>query len=269
MRHRAQGKRRKASTAHRIAFSPCALRLAPKGFTLIEVLIAMTLLSIMIVLLFGSLKICADSWEKGENKITDVNEIAVVYNFFQRHLSVAKPLWNDLSEEEKIFSFQGKAQSLQFISAFPASAGRSGLQLFSIDNQEEDNDQVIKVTLTPFFPVAEGKEWHKEEVTLIKHVSDFTLAYFGSDDGVSEGSWQEEWLDKEVLPRLVKINIKLENGIFWPEMIVDLKVTGATNDTDLEIDNTNNPGNPDTSDNTDNSNNTDNSENSDEPEAVE
>jgi len=223
------------------------------GFTLIEVLIAMTLLSIMVVLLFSSLKICADSWEKGESKITDVNEVAVVYNFFQRHLSEAKPLWNDLSseEEERTFSFQGKAQSLQFISAFPASAGRSGLQLFSLDLQEEDNDQVIKVTITPFFPVAEGSEWHKEDVTLIKHVNDFSLAYFGSDDGVSEGSWEEEWLDKEVLPRLVKINIKLENGIFWPEMIIDLKITGTTNNTDLEIDDT------------------DNSENTNESEAVE
>jgi general secretion pathway protein J len=244
MRHKAQGTRHKAIKAHRMAFSPFAFRLAPKGFTLIEVLIAMTLLSIMVVLLFSSLKICADSWEKGESKITDVNEVAVVFNFFQRHLSVAKPLWNDLSsEEEKTFSFQGKAQSLQFISAFPASADRSGLQLFSIDLHDEDNDQVIKVTVTPFFPVAEGEEWHKEEVTLIKHVKDFSLAYFGSIDGVSEGSWEEEWLDKEVLPRLVKINIKLENGIFWPEMVIDLKVTGATNNTDPGINSLNDPDN--------------------------
>jgi len=125
-----------------------------QGFTLIEVLIAMTLLSIMMVLLFTSLKICADSWGKGESKITDVNEVAVVYNFFQRDLSGAKPLWNDSTAEqqteEKTFSFQGNAQSMQFVSAFPASAGRPGLQLFSLNLQEEDNDQVITVTLTPF-----------------------------------------------------------------------------------------------------------------------
>ncbi len=57
-----------------------------QGFTLIEVLIAMTLLSMMMVLLFASLKICADSWEKGENKINEVNEFAVVYYFFNQHL---------------------------------------------------------------------------------------------------------------------------------------------------------------------------------------
>ncbi|MDD1628584.1 MAG: prepilin-type N-terminal cleavage/methylation domain-containing protein [Methylococcaceae bacterium] len=212
---------------------------ASKGFTLIEVLIAMTLLSIMMVLLFTSLKICADSWEKGESKITDVNEIAVVYNFFQRDLSVAKPLWNDLpAEEEKTFSFQGGTQSLQFVSAFPASAGRSGLQLFSLNLLEEDNERVINVTIVPFIPMTEGAKWHKEEVTLIKHVSDFTLAYFGSADGVSEGTWTEEWLNKEVLPRLVKINIKLENGSYWPEMIIDLKVTGTTDNAGLGTGNT-------------------------------
>jgi len=231
-------------TASSFNLAPCTLRLAPKGFTLIEVLIAMTLLSIMVVLLFSSLNICADSWDKGERKITDVNEVAVVYNFFQRHLSEEKPLWNDFSKEEKTFSFQGTNQSLQFVSAFPASAGRSGLQLFSIDLQKEDNDQVIKVTLTPFFPVVEGEEWHKEEVSLIKHVSDFTLAYFGSEDGMSESSWRDEWLDKEVQPRLVKINIKLENEIYWPEMIIDLKVSGTTNNTDLETGNTENINEP-------------------------
>jgi general secretion pathway protein J len=244
----------RATIAHRMDSSRCTLHFVPKGFTLIEVLIAMTLLSIMVVLLFSSLKICADSWEKGESKITDVNEIAVVYNFFQRHLSIAKPLWNDLTEEAVTFSFQGKSQSLQFISAFPASAGRSGLQLFSLDSQEEDGEQVIKITITPFFPITEGKEWHKEEVTLIRHVSEFTLAYFGSDEGTSEDSWAEEWVDKQVLPRLVKINIKLENGIFWPEMIIDLKVSSATNDAGFDINNTSN---------------TDNSENSDQPEVVE
>jgi len=243
-----QGTRYKVQTARSFNLVPCALRLAPKGFTLIEVLIAMTLLSIMVVLLFSSLKICADSWEKGESKITDVNEVAVVYNFFQRHLSIVKPLRNDLSKEENTFSFKGKAQSLQFVSSFPASAGRSGLQLFSLDLQEEDNEQVIKVTITPFFPVAEGEEWHKEEVTLIRHVTEFSMAYFGSIDGVSEGSWQEEWLDIDFLPRLVKINIKLENEIFWPEMIIDLKITGLTNNADIGIDNINNPGNTENSD---------------------
>lgn len=212
----------------RTGFSPINLGAASKGFTLIEVLIALTLLSIMVVLLFTSLKICADSWEKGETKITAVNEIAVVYNFFQHHLATAKPLFNTSATGEKSFSFQGNSQSMQFVSAFPASAGKLGLQLFSVSLLEEDNDQFINVALVPFINLAEDENPSKEEVTLIKHVSEFKLSYFGSEDGMTEGSWNEEWVNKTVLPSLIKINITLVNGYFWPEMIFDLKVTGTS-----------------------------------------
>ncbi len=196
-----------------------------KGFTLIEVLIGLTLLSIMVVLLFTSLKICADSWEKGERKITNVNEMAVVYNFFQQHLSVARPLWNDSGTEEKIFSFQGGSQTLHFVSAFPASVGRAGLQMFSVTLYEDGEEGFINVSLEPFATGMERDEASIEEVTLIKHVKAFKIAYFGADDPASQGVWADDWVGKSTLPHLVKINIELMNGIYWPEIIIDLKVT--------------------------------------------
>jgi general secretion pathway protein J len=201
-----------------------------KGFTLIEVLMAMTLLSIMVVLLFGSLKICADSWSKGENKIADVNEAAIVYNFFQQYLAVAKPLLKEVkntTDLQAVLSFQGKSQSLQFVSSFPASAGKSGLQLFSVDLQKEDDEQIIKVTITPFFPIEEDKE-QKEEVVLLKKVSDLSISYFGSDDtaDISTGSWHDEWLDKTTLPRLVKITITRDNDLPLSDMLIAMKITG-------------------------------------------
>ncbi|MGZ4980886.1 MAG: prepilin-type N-terminal cleavage/methylation domain-containing protein [Methylobacter sp.] len=221
------------------------------GFTLIEVLIAMTLLSIMVVLLFSSLRICAQSWEQGENKIAEVSEVAVVYNFFQRHLSSAIPLWNDFIAGDEVdaanqpktgtaadsgadtenlnktFSFQGRKNALQFVSVFPASVGRAGMQLFSIEQQQEDKEQVLKVTLTPFFPLAEGEEWNQEEVVLLRHVSNFELSYFGAVGDTDKYAWQDEWLKKDVHPQLVKISINTTDGVFWPEMVIALKMAGA------------------------------------------
>lgn len=233
---KAKGERRKAIS-----------RAKPSsGFTLIEVLIAMTLLSIMVVLLFSSMRICAQSWEQGENKITEVNQVALVYNFFQRHLALAIPVSNDFLNQDtmnaatqsgvggitendnKTFSFQGRKQSLQFVSVFPASAGRSGMQLFLIEpRQQQDGEQVVNVTLTPFFPVAEGEEWRREEEVLLRHVSDFSLAYFGAAEGESAGSWHDEWLEKDVQPQLVKISISTTNCVFWPDMIIGIKAAST------------------------------------------
>ncbi|MGR9036607.1 MAG: PulJ/GspJ family protein, partial [Gammaproteobacteria bacterium] len=156
------------------------------GFTLIEVLLAMTLLGVMMALLFASLKISAESWEKSENRVSDISEIAATVNFFQRHLVDARPLWNDFNKEEKLFSFQGSKQSLQFVSAFPASAARAGLQLFSMQLVNIDGEQAVKVTLTPFYPPPEGEEWLKEEEILIGRVENFTLAYFGREKDESD-----------------------------------------------------------------------------------
>lgn len=201
-----------------------------KGFTLIEVLIAMTLLSIMVVLLFASLKICAQSWEQGERKITDVNEVAVVYNFFQQHLPAALPVWNDFAKEKlPALSFQGTSQALQFVSVFPASAGRSGMQLFSIALQQEQGEQLIKVVLAPFFPVTEGEQWHQEEAVLLRHVNRFELSYFGPTPDMGENSWQNQWQDRTGQPLLVKISLGTENGIYWPDMIIALKVASSGN----------------------------------------
>ena len=212
-----------------------------QGFTLIEVLIAMTLLSVMVVLLFASLRICADSWEKGETKIDDVNRIAVVYQFFKRHLVVTKPVWDDFTVADiRTFAFQGTPQTLQFVGDFPASADRAGLQLFSIKFHEENqlkptgSGSEIKVSLTPFYPMTEGEAPPPEEVSLIKKVAHFSIAYFGPDDVGGESIWQEAWLEKETLPQLVKINIELENNIYWPEMVFELKAGNGLNDTDTE-----------------------------------
>jgi general secretion pathway protein J len=216
-----------------------AHRKASAGFTLIEVLIAMTLLGIMVVLLFTSMKICADSWQKGEDKITQVNDVAVVYQFFQHHLSTAKPLWDDFTDGNEVFAFQGKSQELQFVSSFPASAKKSGLQYFSLKLIKEGNEQLIQVSITPFFPSAEGEEWRKEEVTLLRHVSRFSLSYYALDESETEGVWQEDWLEQNVLPRLVKIKIERDDGSFWPEMIVELKSKGLPSDSnDQSLDDT-------------------------------
>lgn len=223
------------------------------GFTLMEVLIAMTLLSVMVLLLFSTLRTSAESWDKGENKIADVNEVAVVYNFFQQHLASAKPIWDDFSEVgKKTFGFQGRSQALQFIGEFPASAERGGLQLFTLEFKAdpdaiEQTPSLIEVTVTPFFPSRDNETLAKEEVTLIKHVAHFELSYFGADQ---EGdlSWQSEWLDKDTQPQLIKISLAKENGLYWPDMVIALKISANSNGIALSEENSDEDSTEDDSD---------------------
>lgn len=203
------------------------------GFTLIEVMLAMTLLSIMMVLLFGSLRISAQSWDAGEKKIARVEEAAVVFRFFQRHLTPARPVWQRSADGQSAvaaktanaFSFQGTATSLRFVSTFPASAKRPGLQWFSIDPAEQQGaEYAVKVAIVPFFQAVDGQVRQPEEELLLDHVASFRLAYFGWDQPGQSGYWHDSWSDRKALPALVRVSIARSDESFWPDMVFALKM---------------------------------------------
>ncbi|MCK9605655.1 MAG: prepilin-type N-terminal cleavage/methylation domain-containing protein [Methylomonas sp.] len=201
------------------------------GFTLIEVLIAMTLLGVMVVLLFSSLRIAAESWNAGESKMAAVNQKAVVYQFFKRHLTAIRPLPMLNTEPsyslDAVPAFQGFPQSLRFVAALPASSARKGLQLFSIALDPE-NSATLLVALTPYRVTEADQEPVKPEV-LLESIAGLKFAYFGRIEEFAEPQWLEEWAAIESLPSLIKVSIALKDGSYWPDMIFPLKITRAAN----------------------------------------
>ncbi|MBT5967139.1 MAG: prepilin-type N-terminal cleavage/methylation domain-containing protein [Gammaproteobacteria bacterium] len=202
------------------------------GFTLLEVLLGMSIMSVMMLLLFASLRICVQNWNAGEKKIAEVSQAAIIQNFLQSKLHATVPLDGDFLEEAQ-FSFQGSQDQIQFVAAMPASAGRLGLQLFKMNLQPSgrgEQGSYLQVEMQPFFPQGEGEEQGVEKpVIILRKIQSLQFAYFGSDNAAknSDSSWQNDWLEKESLPKLVSIDIELVNGEVWPQLVVALKVDKA------------------------------------------
>lgn len=200
----------------------------PKGFTLIEVLIAMALLSIMMGLLFSSMRTSAESWHIAENKVDRTNKKAVFYQFFKQHLINAKPVFeinsidnekNDLTNIKKIV-FHGDATHIRFVSALPAASIRRGEQVFDVGTNSKRPD-TITVTLTPY----RQQQNIVDESLLLDHVKQLQFSYFGKVDENFDRVWETEWNNMEEQPRLVRIKVVLDDESLWPEMIFPLKVS--------------------------------------------
>lgn len=204
------------------------------GFTLIEVLIAMTLLGVMVVLLFSSLRIAAESWNAGEGKIAEVNQKAVVYQFFKRHLTAIRPLPMLTVDETQhddpgqTMAFRGLPSSLRFVGALPAASARKGLQLFTIQ-PDPKLPSTLQVSLVPYRQDEPDGDVVDPPVILLERVKAFRLAYFGKTEDVAEQDWREEWTLADRLPSLIKVSITLEDGGYWPEMVFPLHITAANN----------------------------------------
>lgn len=202
-----------------------------KGFTLIEVLIAMTLLGVMVTLLFSSLRIAAESWNAGENKVAEVNTKAVVYQFFKRHLTAIRPLPrlnNDQSvAEDGRQMFQGFTRSLRFVAALPAASARKGLQVFTIA-PDPTKSSTLLVSLVPYRQTEanQGVSSERPEV-LLENIEKLRFSYFGRTEEASVAAWHDEWMF-DLLPSLIKVSIQLSDGSYWPDMVFPLKITQSS-----------------------------------------
>jgi general secretion pathway protein J len=219
------------------------MKKTPRGFTLLEVLIAMSLLGIMLVLLFGSFAICSRSWNAGEEHIHKVEQMAMVQNFFRSRLSAA---WNESglrrstsnAEEDADAGgrnpqkndawafFQGEEHYLQFVALLPESAARGGWYLFKVGVKADS--AALYVALTPFLPVDERQPPEAETLEILPDLENFTLAYWGKKDADDAPQWHTQWLDMPALPELVSINVKLHGQNAWPTLVAAPRLAPAS-----------------------------------------
>ena len=73
-------------------------------------------------------------------------------------------------------------------------------------------------------------------MVVLKKIRRLRFAYFGSGSDnfkdSEEPTWQNEWIERKVLPRLVSIDVELMNGDIWPTLVIALKIgkiSGGTN----------------------------------------
>lgn len=196
------------------------------GFTLIEILIGMTLLGIIMVLLFSAFRMGVKSWDSGEQRAIEINNILVVQTFLRARLMSAQPLIDDFTDDEGEFSFVGTQQSLQFVSSLPARRGLKKFTLFI----DADDDGALKIAVQPFFPTFDETESARDDLVLLEAIENIELTYFGSDSFGEEAEWHDQWEDRDGLPQLVKLEIEFrENKESWPPLTVRLRIEpGAT-----------------------------------------
>lgn len=91
------------------------------GFTLLEVLISLTILSLIFVAVLGAIQVGSRSWEKGEQRAEENLRNRTLYDTLARELTMLYPLRVKEQEKEYIL-FRGKVDSLLF-ATLPQSYG--------------------------------------------------------------------------------------------------------------------------------------------------
>ena len=173
-----------------------------RGFTLIELMIAMTLLALMVAILYGAFFLGHRAAEKARVRFDKSQTLRSVGEYLGVLIRSAYPYQ---SSGEGAVPFSGEKEQLSFVSAVSMAVEGRGVSKISLSWSGDGGD----VTLVEETPVwAEG---HGNTVTLWKGAEDLTLEYLDSEE--DEERWVNEWdgESKKSLPRAIRVSLR-DNG---------------------------------------------------------
>ena len=196
-----------------------------RGFTLMEVMIALTLLSMMMIAIVSSLRTFANTRTTLERMTGRVDEIRMVSAFLRRSLAAAVPITgssggvptfdsiDNRGNQETYIS--GTSSKLTWVAPVAAGAGLGGVYVMNLSWQED----ALALRWKPYQKNVTALAWEGTKAhILVENVQEFAVAY-RSEFG---GEWISDWPASDASPVSVRMSIKA-GGKYWPELVMRLE----------------------------------------------
>ena len=195
------------------------------GFTLVEMLVAMALLGLISVALFGGIRFGARSWEAGHERLEQINEVEVAQAVLRRLLGRAREVaLFDANRSRDAASFTGRPDAVFFAAPLPAHRGIGGAHGFALQvSRRVDGDHLMLAwrLQRPETPPSAAEDF-EDQTVLLSDVRDVTIAYYGAPEDRRAPDWVEKWDGTNGLPRLVRVTVEFDadDGRYWPPLTI-------------------------------------------------
>ena len=197
------------------------MRRKDKGFTLLEVIVTLTILAIMLLIISGAFRLGLSAWDRGEQAREEYQRQRTAVQLIMRQIKSMVPYKIKTQKAEGDYvAFEGKGTSLKFVSTLSLKAGRPNGLVFAVYEFKEggpEGGRLVayekRVTNKDFFEEGPKEE---EGVTVLEGLSDVRFEYFREED--TEKTRTEAWLDgwsakeEKELPAALRVTMTFKGG---------------------------------------------------------
>jgi general secretion pathway protein J len=182
-----------------------------KGFTLVEVVVALTVMSLLVLATLSAVRTLGDTHARVEATTLRLDEMRLVSQFLRNSLRQAVPVRTQARPGGYTL---GGAGELSWIAPLQGVEGVAGLQYKRLFLDGE----TLKIQFVPYHPSLESPDWGAAKAhPLLHEVSEFTLAFRES----AQQPWLAQWGDQEnaVPPQTLKLQLRVRER-YWPDLII-------------------------------------------------
>ena len=192
------------------------------GFTLLELLMALTLSTLVMLVLAMGMNVVLNDWTRSSNRLEDSLDKVLVLLQIERALEGAFPhTYRDRDENKDYMFFEGEEEQMAWVST--VSPGRQpGFTAWQL--LPDDKETGIQIRIVPAFVTDPTKrlEEHATSITALEGFKAY-FEYLYVDEKITDDTkWLTEWSAKELraLPRAVRVRLESDEGTDEPLEIV-------------------------------------------------
>lgn len=182
---------------------------AQSGFTLVEMLVALVLLSMIAMVGYQGVVFGMTQWQGGEKKLSAITDRYQALSWIRNRLAAAERITYPENGRYPI-AFTGNADSVRFVSRF-GRARRGGLYVCELA-LDKDNSQ-LQVAYGLYHPEngSYSRQKSRSQTVVMEGVSNSSFRYYG-DTGGQGRHWHDSWKSNSRLPELVEMVVTDSTG---------------------------------------------------------
>jgi general secretion pathway protein J len=197
-----------------------------RGFTLIEAVLATSLLALGLALAFGILRGATRATAKAEVVSEREGRLRAVQSLLRRQLNAALPIGYSFDAETGEATFcTVEPRKLELVATMPGYLSRGGPYLQTFELVDGPGGQQLVFThrlLTPDGPL----EAEREPIVLLDGIAEARFQARTLDDKGRLGDWGE-WKQSAQLPPLVRLEVRFADARGWPEFVATTRLGSA------------------------------------------
>lgn len=196
--------------------------LSAKGFTLLEMVIALTILPLVILIIGNGFRLGMNAWEKGEEETVWTQKFRGLSGLLSQEIKSAYPYMMKI-DEEKVIVFEGESDSIMFATTV-ADTEYGGFKW--VRYSHKDATLFYKEGMLPDKEIMDSISGDEEVVDT--DIPEMKFDYFSTEDS----EWKESWDDSEKLPGAVRVNMS-----YFEPFLITIPMGLAEKEDDEETEN--------------------------------
>lgn len=189
-----------------------AARDGEEGTTLLELLVALSLLALLSVYAVSAIRYL-QNFDRVQTLIEDRSAMEAVRTHLRRSIEAMRTAFLIGEGSSPKLAFSGRKEAISLVTHADSRLEYGGLYLVRFEvNEDASGLRDLVTTRRAFRPRMDPAAPGTDSLTVLAHIETLSLSYFGSPQEGGKPDWYADWPEGNVLPQAIRIEIGFAAG---------------------------------------------------------